>query len=200
MRALLGESAANPDFRNRADEQIDRMDDIVRYQLRKPAASADSLALAPVNVPDEIERLAAGLRKVYRDKSPEIRTHVDDGVRLRADTGDFLELAGNLLENACKWCRSAIDVRVEPVTAAAGRSTGVRLTVGDDGPGIPEDAIDSLLERGTRLDESTPGHGIGLAIVRDIAESYGGTLEIGRSPAGGAELRVTIPPPSAPGR
>jgi len=194
MRALLGESTASRELKKRADEQIDRMDDIVRYQLRKPAASSETLALAPVNVAGEIERLAAGLKKVYRDKSADIRTHVDGGVRLRADTGDFLELAGNLLENACKWCRSTVDVRVEPASADGRRATGIRLTVGDDGPGIPEDAVETLLERGTRLDESTPGHGIGLAIVRDIAESYGGSLEIGRSPLGGAELRVFIPP------
>ena len=68
------------------------------------------------------------------------------------------------------------------------------LTVDDDGPGIPEQAAQALLKRGTRLDESTPGHGIGLAIVREIAASYGGTLEIGESRLGGASIRVSIPP------
>jgi two-component system sensor histidine kinase PhoQ len=67
------------------------------------------------------------------------------------------------------------------------------LAVADDGPGIPDDAADELLQRGTRLDESTPGHGIGLAVVKEIAESYGGTLEIGQSELGGAEIIVTIP-------
>jgi two-component system sensor histidine kinase PhoQ len=70
----------------------------------------------------------------------------------------------------------------------------MRLTVDDDGPGIPEEAADALLERGTRLDEATPGHGIGLAIVRDIAKSYGGTLRIARSALGGASITVDIPP------
>jgi len=67
------------------------------------------------------------------------------------------------------------------------------LVVADDGPGIPADAADALLQRGTRLDESTPGYGIGLAVVKDLAESYGGQLDIGKSELGGAEFRVTIP-------
>ncbi len=67
------------------------------------------------------------------------------------------------------------------------------LAVGDDGPGIPEEAAELLLQRGTRLDESTPGHGIGLAVVKDIAESYGGTLSIGRSRLGGAEITIVLP-------
>ena len=196
MRALLGESGAEAGFRQRADEQIDRMDEIVRYQLRKPASAGDSPVLKPVPVADEIERLIAGLRKVYRDKAPEIRSAVDTGIRFRADSGDFLEIAGNLLDNACKWCRSKVDVRLEALQQTRSGSSGLRMIVGDDGPGIPDDAIETLLERGTRLDESTPGHGIGLAIVKDIAQSYGGTLEIRRSALGGAELRVTIPPVS----
>ena len=70
------------------------------------------------------------------------------------------------------------------------------LTVSDDGPGIPEDAANALLQRGMRLDESTPGHGIGLAVVKDIAHSYGGRVSIKRSELGGAEIMVSIPPVS----
>ncbi len=72
---------------------------------------------------------------------------------------------------------------------------GMVMTVADDGPGIPDEATDALLQRGTRLDESTPGHGIGLAVVKELAESYGGELTIQRSELGGAEVRVTIPSP-----
>jgi two-component system sensor histidine kinase PhoQ len=71
------------------------------------------------------------------------------------------------------------------------------LSVSDDGPGIPQDAADALLQRGMRLDESTPGHGIGLAIVKDIARSYGGQLSIKESPLGGATITVSIPPISS---
>jgi two-component system sensor histidine kinase PhoQ len=179
----------------RFNEQIERMDEIVRYQLRKPAAStADSLVLGAVPVAQEVERLVSGLRKVYHDKRPTIDAEVAPNMKFRGDTGDFLELAGNLLDNACKWCRSRVAISVRPSVESSAPDAGLRLTVDDDGPGIPEDAAEALLERGTRLDEATPGHGIGLAIVRDIAKSYGGSLTIGQSALGGASITVDIPP------
>jgi two-component system sensor histidine kinase PhoQ len=178
----------------RFNEQIERMDEIVRYQLRKPAAStADNLVLGPVPVAQEVERLVSGLRKVHHDKQPRIDAHVAPEMKFRGDTGDFLELAGNLLDNACKWCKGRVSISVRPSGDTPAGAGGMVLTVDDDGPGIPEEAAEALLERGTRLDEATPGHGIGLAIVRDLAQSYGGSLTIGRSSLGGASITVDIP-------
>ena len=192
MRALLNQGKSD-EFAGRFNEQIDRMDEIVRYQLRKPATSqADSLVLTLVPVMAEIERLVEGLNKVYHDKSPDIETRISKDMRFRGESGDLLEIAGNLIDNACKWCESKVLVTVRPVTGS-GSGGGMILQVADDGPGVPDDAVEALLERGTRLDETTPGHGIGLAVVKELAESYGGELRIGRSDLGGAEFRVTIP-------
>ena len=175
------------------NEQIDRMDEIVRYQLRKPGSSAaDNLVLAPVPVEEETARLVDGLRKVHRDKAPDIGLSFAEGVSFRGDTGDFLEMAGNLVDNACKWCRQQVRVIVKP--AGAG---GMIFSVADDGPGVPPEAREALLQRGMRLDEKTPGHGIGLAIVKDIAESYGGHLAIQEAELGGAQFTITIPPQNA---
>jgi two-component system sensor histidine kinase PhoQ len=194
MRALLGDQQ-NANFGERFNEQIDRMDEIVRYQLRKPAASvADNLVLQSVNVDKEITRLIDGLKKVYHDKHPEFDVSVEPGMQFRGDTGDFLELAGNLLDNACKWCKKKVRISVVPSAGAKAIASGMVLCVADDGPGIPQDAADALLQRGMRLDESTPGHGIGLAVVKDIARSYGGQLSIKDSKLGGAEITVSIPP------
>ncbi len=192
MRALLNQNKTGG-FADRFNEQINRMDEIVRYQLRKPAASrAGDLTLALILVKKEVERLVEGLNKVYHDKDPSIETLIDAELQFRGDAGDFLEIAGNLLDNACKWCDRRVRVTIK---SSSGRASdgGMILVVADDGPGIPEAAADVLLQRGTRLDESTPGHGIGLAVVKEIAESYGGKLEIGQSDLGGAEFRVTIP-------
>ena len=196
MRALLNEKQRDG-FGRRFNEQIDRMDEIVRYQLRKPAASvADNLVLQPVPVEKEVTRLIEGLRKVYHDKRPEFEVRIDKGMQFRGDTGDFLELAGNLLDNACKWCERKVRISVVPSVGSRAIASGMVLTVADDGPGIPEDAAAALLQRGMRLDEATPGHGIGLAVVKDIAKSYGGHLAIGKSELGGAEFMVSIPPVS----
>ena len=195
MRALLNERPEQ-EFGQRFDEQIERMDEIVRYQLRKPSASvADNLVLQPVNVEKEVTRLIDGLRKVYHDKRPDFEVNVKPGMQFRGDTGDFLELAGNLLDNACKWCRETVRIDIVPSAGARAIASGMVLSVADDGPGIPQAAADALLQRGMRLDESTPGHGIGLAVVKDIARSYGGRLSIKRSEQlGGAEISVSIPP------
>lgn len=194
IRSIVQEAGPS-ELTARIEQQVQRMDDIVRYQLRKPARPASEvLGVAKVAIGRELERLVEALRKVYKDKDPEIAVHVAEGTVFRGDGGDFLELAGNLLDNACKWCRRQVEISVRPAAEGTGRNTGIVLTVADDGPGIPEEASSLLLERGMRLDENAPGHGIGLAIVKDIAASYGGTVEVSRSDRGGAKITVTIPP------
>ncbi|HZW58743.1 MAG TPA: ATP-binding protein [Woeseiaceae bacterium] len=193
MRAVLqDEERGAADSGARLEAQIERMNDIVRYQLRKPATLVgDRLGLAPVPVAEDLERLADGLRKVYRDKEPAIGITVAGDASFRGDRGDFMELAGNLLDNACKWCRRTVHVQVSAITGSGGRQ-GIALAVADDGQGIPGEAGELLLERGMRLDESAPGNGIGLAVVKDIAASYGGEVRIGRAAGGGAEFTVTL--------
>ena len=195
MRALLNDQQVDG-FTGRFDEQIERMDEIVRYQLRKPSASvADNLVLQAVKVEKEVARLVDGLRKVYHDKHPHFDVSIEPGMQFRGDTGDFLELAGNLLDNACKWCKEKVRISIVPSVGARAIASGMVMTISDDGPGIPQEAADALLQRGMRLDESTPGHGIGLAVVKEIARAYGGRLSIKRSEElGGAEITVSIPP------
>lgn len=186
IRTVLAEQQSS-DVRNRIEQQIERMNDIVRYQLRKPATLAgDNLGLAPIPIDRDLERLVDGLSKVYKDKNPRIQLDVEAGALFRGDIGDFLELAGNLLDNACKWCQRRVKLEIRHAEG------GLRMTVSDDGPGIPHDVADLLLKRGMRLDESAPGHGIGLAVVKDIAASYGGDVTIGTSPLGGAAISVTV--------
>ena len=188
IRAVLSDRPAGVDS-DKIEQQIERMNDIVRYQLRKPAALvSDGFGVGLVDIRNQLDRLVDGLRKVYKDKSPTIEVSVAPEATFRGDTGDFLELAGNLIDNACKWCESRIRVTVNVPDGG-----GMELIVADDGPGIPEEAAELLLKRGMRLDESAPGHGIGLAVVKDIAAAQGGELAIGSADLGGAEIRVTIP-------
>ncbi len=192
MRAILTRQKS-PKLTKQLEPQIEQMTEIVRYQLKKPAATAaGAIGATPVPMETELSRLVDGLAKVYSDKNPTIDIGVTEDAEFRGDTGDFLELAGNLLDNACKWCDSQVSLTIRPADADG----GMVMTVADDGPGIPQDAADALLQRGTRLDESAAGHGIGLAIVGDIARSYGGEVAVGKSVLGGAEIAVTIPPHS----
>jgi two-component system sensor histidine kinase PhoQ len=192
IRSILAEQQSD-ELTGRVEAQIERMNDIVRYQLRKPSSiQAESFGVVAVPVSKELEKLVDGLHKVYKDKRPTIDTQVPRDVRFRGDTGDFLELAGNLLDNACKWCASRVALTIETIGDPA--SGGMRMVVEDDGPGIPAEARDQLLQRGMRLDEKAPGHGIGLAVVNDIATSYGGGVIIEDSALGGAKITVTVNP------
>jgi signal transduction histidine kinase len=99
---------------------------------------------------------------------------------------DLLELLGNLLENAAKWARTEVDIRV---------NVGDRIEIGidDDGPGVPAEQTARLGERGLRLDERTEGSGLGLAIARDVVDAYGGALDFARASKGGLAVRVHLP-------
>ena len=96
-------------------------------------------------------------------------------------------MMGNLMDNACKWARSQVRVRGEHVDGT------VRLTVEDDGPGIPEEQFEEVLMRGRQLDESAPGSGLGLHIVHDLIELYAGSLTLTRSPLGGLSVTLSLP-------
>ena len=194
IRAILGEQQSS-DVTTRVEAQIESMNDIVRYQLRKPATlHRDNLGVIGMPVDEEVQRLVDGLSKVYTEKNPDFSIHIDRGVRFRGESGDFLEVAGNLLDNACKWCASKVRLTMRALQKENPANGNFQLIVEDDGPGIPAAAADSLLERGMRLDESAPGHGIGLAIVKEIATSYGGSISIGSSELGGAKISVEVRP------
>jgi signal transduction histidine kinase len=108
----------------------------------------------------------------------------------RGDEGDLEEMAGNLLDNACKWAKSSIGVTV--VAERNGQTTNLLVKIDDDGPGLTEEEAVKALRRGVRLDEKTPGSGLGLDIVKELVDVYGGSLQLKRSVLGGllAELRL----------
>ena len=134
----------------------------------------------------ELEALVEVLRRLYRDRNLDIELRVAPGSVFPGDREDLLELAGNLLDNACKWARTRVRVNVEA-------DGGLRLVVEDDGPGCSEAELQRLATRGVRTDESAPGHGLGLAIVHDIVEDYGGSLRFSRSDdLGGFRVEVVL--------
>ncbi|MEO8465782.1 MAG: ATP-binding protein [Gammaproteobacteria bacterium] len=163
------------------------MDQRVSYQLRRARVSgASGLGTEPVAVAPIVEDLKQTLDKVYRDKRVVCSVTVVPGASFRGDPGDLTEILGNLMDNAYKYCAGR--VRVKAV------STRERLviTVADDGKGIGDEFAAQLFQRGKRADESVPGQGIGLAVVRETVELYRGALSVGKSDLGGAELRVEL--------
>lgn len=173
--------------------EIDRMRDIIAHQLKRAAASGGALlGQAPVDVTQVAVDLRAALLKVYAGKDLSIELAVERESQFVGDRGDFTELLGNLVDNACKWCRSHVRVTVT-IDPHAGSRERLSLAVEDDGPGISEEDRARVLQRGVRADESVPGQGLGLAMVHDTVDLYGGSLSIDASPLGGARFSLTLP-------
>ena len=175
------------------DEQVGRMDDIVRYQLKRAAASAGmALGTAPVSLREVVEPLIATLQKVYFERHVACTAEVSADSAFLGDKGDLMELVGNLLDNAFKYCREQVRVSVESLQVPGSRRDGVAICVEDDGPGIAAEQRQHVLERGTRLDERAIGQGIGLSVVRELAELYRGSVLIEQSSLGGAKVTVRL--------
>ncbi|HJS22487.1 MAG TPA: ATP-binding protein [Steroidobacteraceae bacterium] len=175
------------------DQQVGRMDAIVQHQLRRAAAAGGAVVgQAGVDMAPVLNELRAAMGKVYGDKDLMIEVVVAEDIRFAGDRGDLFELSGNLLDNACKWCRSHVRVSARRELDALGRAR-VRLKLEDDGSGVAIADRERILERGTRVDEQVDGQGLGLAMVREIVALYGGELTIGDSALGGASIEVVLP-------
>ncbi|GAA0712909.1 ATP-binding protein [Dokdonella soli] len=195
MRSQLETGSEGEKLRWTVLEQVGRMDEIVAYQLSRAATSGHQTFATPLLLEPYAEEIVRSLEKVYAAKSILCEFDIDRAARFHGDQGDLMELLGNLLENAFKWARRRVLLTAHPLPAGSGRRAGLDLVIEDDGPGIPEDKVVHLLQRGVRGDERVQGHGIGLSIVQDIMKAYRGELHVDRSPSlGGARFAVRFGP------
>ena len=176
-------------------EQADIMrDQITLYLDRARMAARAGVIGRATEVKPVLEAIVRALERINRERDIRIEMDCQQGAKFQGERQGLEEMAGNLLDNACKWARSrvALSIRVEP---EAGDRVARRLvlTVGDDGPGLPADQRAKLGKRGLRLDETKPGSGLGLSIVSDLAQQYRGRLVLGESPLGGLEVRLELP-------
>ena len=195
MRSRLDSGASDEELRREVGVQVQRMSEIVSYQLSRAARSGHALFSAPIAIEPRAEEIVASLEKVYLGKGVFCEFEVDADASFFGEIGDLQELMGNLLENAFKWARQRVLLTVKTEPAVGNRRPGVFLAVEDDGPGIPQEQVERLLQRGVRGDERVQGHGIGLAIVQDIVRAYRGELKVETSAElGGARFTVHFPP------
>jgi signal transduction histidine kinase len=168
------------------------MRDQVQYYLDRARAAALSGALGGVTeVAPSLDALLRTFMKISQERGIGGSHSVPARLRFRGEKQDLEEMLGNLLDNAFKWANAAVEVSLDPGTGNPGQP--LALLIDDDGPGLPEDAMAEVLKRGRRLDESTPGSGLGLSIVVDLAKLYGGELTLYRSPLGGLRARLALP-------
>ena len=191
ISVMLTEADRQPgELASVVERQAHAMRDHVDHHLRRARAAArapgqgESTPLAPI-----LEELTLTLERIHQDKGVEIDWDAPDDLTFLGERQDLLEIAGNIMENGCKWARRRVRVR----GAVADRPHQLRLVVEDDGPGLPPDRRAEVMQRGARLDESAPGSGLGLSIVDDLARAYGGAVSLSSAALGGLRVEVVLP-------
>jgi two-component system sensor histidine kinase PhoQ len=164
-------------------EQLQRIDELVQYQLQRASLMGRSTLARSIEIVPVIEKIMHGLDKVYHDKQVVTELRLDPQALFHGDPADLMELLGNLLDNAYKYCGKTVRVTVA-------MPSHLQLVIEDDGNGIAESERERLLQRGQRADQQQPGQGIGLGIVAEIVRLYGINMIIGDSELGGAKLTL----------
>ncbi len=165
--------------------QLDRISAYLDRHLGRNRAAGKANLLVDVDL--SISDILFALSHSLEARDIEVVKAIDQGAKFAGDEADFYELVGNLMDNASKWARSKIEI-----TASIENNT-LLLAFADDGPGVPSGQRDRIFSRGTRLDEATPGQGLGLTIVRDITRLYQGDVAIGDGKLGGAVVSLFLP-------
>jgi signal transduction histidine kinase len=161
---------------------------IDHHMARARAAGSRSLPGIGTPVAESAAALARAMATLHAARGIDVKVRVPPEHIFAGEREDLDEMLGNLMDNACKWA----DARVE-VTAHGDSGGMLTVVVDDDGPGLPPDRREAALTAGVRLDESTPGAGLGLAVVRDVARLYGGDIRLTESPLGGLRTELTLP-------
>ncbi len=188
QEAERAQAAGHHEVATAIAQQVERMRRQVEYHLAHArAAASGARSGARCSVIASAEGLSRTLRRLYAGRGTVIDVNVSPDHWVRGQREDLDEMLGNLLDNACKWAHTR--VVVESSESAADLS----ITVDDDGPGLDASMRDVVLQRGVRADEAAPGSGFGLAIVRDLAELYGGSISFADSPIGGLRARLQLP-------
>jgi signal transduction histidine kinase len=191
LSVMLSEAEQRPDepMSDVVIRQARTMREQVDHHLRRARAAAraqgsgERTEVAPV-----LDELARTLERIFGERGVRIDWDADDDLSFRGEKQDLLEVAGNAMENACKWCSKRVRAHAAPANPGF-----LRLTVEDDGPGLPPERWAEVLRRGARLDESAPGSGLGLSIVDELAKAYGGSVSLGVSSLGGLRVEVLLP-------
>lgn len=186
LRGLAEKSVWQDEDRQTLEQQNERMNQIVSYQLQKAAMVGGQLMARPVRLADLLKKTTHVLSRVYQDKAIRIEQQVSSNLQLRMDESDLLELLGNLIDNACKYGEK--NVRIQAIES----ENTIQLLIEDDGAGLRQEQIERILTRGIRLDQSQEGQGIGLAVVNEIISAYEIDLTFGQSSLGGLKIQLTF--------
>lgn len=167
-------------------EQLQRIQTRIDSELKRARIAGTQRGAGQIQVRDEIIDLLSVLKKIHAKPELQSKLQIPPETQYLCDRQDFLELCGNLLDNAYKWAHSRIDIQ------AHNTADGLWLCIEDDGPGCAPERLSQLTQRGIRLDETNPGHGLGLSIVQEIVYQYRGELKLVTGELGGLRAEVNL--------
>lgn len=177
----------HPALRERFQHHTSTLKFLIERELKRARLAGSGLTLQPMDLAAASRELIPVFQALYRDKGLRIDSQMPPSVLFKGDREDLLELLGNLLDNACKWARSQVRLHVASASI-------LTFIIEDDGPGCTSETLARLTQRGQRFDEATPGHGLGLSIVKDIVTSYEGSIDFAlSSDLGGLKVTVQLP-------
>ncbi|GAB4225288.1 MAG: sensor histidine kinase [Methyloligellaceae bacterium] len=176
-------------------DQAEVMGNQINHHLdRARMAARAEVATGSFEVEPVLAALVRVLQKIYSEKGISISLSCPADIKFLGEKHDFEEMIGNLADNACKWAKSEVSLKVVRRNPGAGRSRKrLVIFVDDDGPGLTRKKREEALKRGHRLDETKPGSGLGLSIVSELARVYRGTFKLKESPLGGLRARLQLP-------
>ncbi len=196
LSVIINEAASqNTEFAQKVSQQAQLMGQQISHHLDRARIAAQIRPISGVtDVEAGLTALSRALAKIYEDRAINLEIECPGGVKFFGEKQDFDEMAGNLLDNACKWARSNVSVKVEGPQAASGAAARTfQLIIEDDGPGLREEFRREAVKRGRRLDEKVPGFGLGLSIVAELSHLYRGTLKLEEAGNGGLRACLTLP-------
>jgi two-component system sensor histidine kinase PhoQ len=188
--AVLSGLSYSVDIKDDAQRQISAMQNIIDYQLQSASTVGRRRFSRPIKIYNQTLQIINTLQKLHAEKNIDCELIMKNDALFYGDEGDWMELSGNLLDNAFKWAHSKVRITVENTQLEDKEShrQALKLIVEDNGDGINDDLKETISQRGVRLDSQTPGHGLGLHIVKGLVEAYNGEFLVADGTEGSGTL------------
>jgi signal transduction histidine kinase len=193
LSVVVNEAVARGDdpLAAKVREQTEIMRDQISHHLERARLAARTTVVGSItDVYPVVAALTRTMEKAHHGKELSIKLDSPGDARFRGEKQDLEEMVGNLVDNACKWAQSRVAIEISQELQA---TPMIRIVVDDDGRGLTASEREQVAKRGSRLDETKPGSGLGLSIVLELARLYGGGLTLGTAPIGGLRAELVLP-------
>lgn len=186
IQGILYKDTVNKEDLHYIQSQVSKMTNTIRYQLQRAVHGFQGLNINKIAISPMINAVVDAMYKVYADKGLSIKLTLDQECYFQGDENDLMEILGNLIDNACKYCKNNVAIKIEHSDHA------LVFYFSDDGAGIPALQREAILQRGVRLDTVEAGQGMGLALVKEILDAYQAEIDVSDSMLGGACFKIVF--------